>query len=341
MKLADFDYEIPAARIAQDPLEERDASRLLVVARGSGQRTHSVFRELPSLLRAGDLLVVNDTRVLPVRLIGRKADTGGRVELLLSHRHDATGEYTWRCIGQASKPIREGMRLVFGDVPAEVVASLGAGLYDVRFPGCDEDTLARVGQVPLPSYIRHEPSARDGERYQTVYARVPGSAAAPTAGLHFTPRVLEELERQGVRRASVTLHVGPGTFLPIRGEVEDHRMHEERYEVPHATAEAVAETRARGGRVVAVGTTSLRALESSAAGGGGVRAGEGTTSLFVFPGFRFNVVDALLTNFHLPQSTLLLLVCAFGGTDRVLAAYREAVERKYRFYSYGDAMLVS
>jgi S-adenosylmethionine:tRNA ribosyltransferase-isomerase len=340
MKLEDFDYEIPDACIAQEPLEARDASRLLVVDRATGGRTHRVFRELPSLLRAGDLLVVNDTRVLPVRLIGRKADTGGRVEFLLVHRLGAEGQHTWRCIGQASKPIREGMLLLFGDVRAEVVASRGEGMYDVRFPACDEDALAQVGRVPLPSYIRREPSAQDGERYQTVYARVPGSAAAPTAGLHFTQQILEELEGQGIRRASVTLHVGPGTFLPIRGEIGDHRMHEERYEVPSSTAEAIAETRARGGRVVAVGTTSLRALESCAAGGS-VRAGEGTTNLFVFPGFRFNVVDALLTNFHLPQSTLLLLVCAFGGTDRVLAAYREAVERRYRFYSYGDAMLVS
>jgi len=346
MKVSDFDFELPEALIAQAPVTPRDASRLLRLPPG-GPPEHRRFAELPQLLRAGDLLVFNDTRVIPARLLGVKAGSGGRVEMLLVEPMGAGVALPrrWRAMGQASKPIREGAALVFGDgaLGATVVRAEGEGFYllelDREGAGL-EAALARVGRLPLPPYIRREPDAGDAERYQTVFARHPGSAAAPTAGLHFTPALLEALAASGVERASVTLHVGPGTFLPIRGDsLEGHRMHEERYQVPPETVRAVAACRARGGRVVAVGTTAVRTLES-ASGPSGLAAGDGRTALFVRPGHAFRSVDALVTNFHLPRSTLLMLVCALGGTSRVLAAYREAVDAGYRFFSYGDAMLV-
>lgn len=342
MKVSDFDFELPEPLIAQVPVTPRDASRLLRLP-GEGPVQHRRFVDLPGLLRAGDLLVINDTRVIPARLVGRKASTGGKAELLLLEPLDGEFGARWRAMGQASRALQAGQLVQFGPLGAVVEASHGEGFYDVRFDregAALESALALAGSIPLPPYIRREPGAEDAERYQTIFARSPGSAAAPTAGLHFTPGVLSALEARGVARAAVTLHVGPGTFLPFRGEsLDEHRMHEERYLVPEGTALAYAACRERGGRVVAVGTTALRTLES-ACHDGRLTAGPGRTSLFVRPGYRFEAVDSLVTNFHLPRTTLLVLVCALGGTERVLAAYREAVQEKYRFFSYGDALLV-
>jgi S-adenosylmethionine:tRNA ribosyltransferase-isomerase len=341
MKLSDFDYALPEALIAQEPVAPRDASRLLALP-PEGPPSHLRFTELEGLLAPGDLLVFNDTKVIPARLVGRKA-SGGKVELLLCEPLEGGLGRRWRAMGQASKPIRAGAVLAFDGLEARVDAVEGEGFFSVtldREGPSLEAALARAGRIPLPPYIRRDPSAEDAVRYQTVLARAPGSAAAPTAGLHFTEPLLARLEARGVARTAVTLHVGPGTFLPIRGDsIEAHRMHGERYEVPAAAARAVAEARARGGRVVAVGTTSVRTLESAWRGEGLV-PGEGRTELFVRPGHVFRAVDALVTNFHLPRSTLLMLVCAFGGTERVLAAYREAVACGYRFFSYGDAMFL-
>jgi S-adenosylmethionine:tRNA ribosyltransferase-isomerase len=341
MKLSDFDYDLPEALVAQAPVSPRDASRLLVLP-PEGSPDHRRFADLPELLRPGDLLVFNDTKVIPARLVGTKP-SGGKVELLLCEPLEGGLGRRWRAMGQASKGIRPGTVLAFDGLSAEVDAAEGEGFYAVtldREGPALEAALARAGRIPLPPYIRREPSADDVERYQTVFARAPGSAAAPTAGLHFTDRLLAALAARGVARTAVTLHVGPGTFLPIRGgDLESHRMHAERWEVSAGSARAIAEARARGGRVVAVGTTSVRTLES-AFRDGAVQAGEGRTELFVRPGHVFHAVDALVTNFHLPRSTLLVLVCAFGGTSQVLAAYRGVVAARYRFFSYGDAMLL-
>jgi S-adenosylmethionine:tRNA ribosyltransferase-isomerase len=340
MRIEDFDYPLPEALVAQEPVEPRDASRLLVVPR-EGPAEHLVFRELADRLRPDDLLVLNDTRVLPARLVGTKA-TGGRCELLLVEPLDPA-EVRWRAMGQSSKPLRAGARVAFGVLAAEIEAAEGEGFFTVRFDrGGDalRAALEREGRLPLPPYIRRAPTEADRERYQTVVAREPGSAAAPTAGLHFTDDLLARIAERGVERAHVTLHVGPGTFLPVRGgDLDRHVMHEERYEIPPGTAAAVAACRARGGRVVAVGTTVVRTLES-AWEGTGLRTGPGRTRIFIRPGHSFRAVDALVTNLHLPRSTLLVLVCAFRGRERVLAAYAEAVERGYRFFSYGDAMLL-
>lgn len=285
--------------------------------------------------------MLNDTRVIPARLVGHK-ESGGRCELLLVADLGGAGD-RWRAMGQASKPLRPGSRLAFGALSAEVEAPEGEGFFRVRFDRSGPsllEALEREGRVPLPPYIRREPTDADRERYQTVLAREPGSAAAPTAGLHFTGRLLGRLAERGVSRATVTLHVGPGTFLPVRAEtLAGHRMHAERYHVPEETARAVAACRERGGRVVAVGTTTVRTLEASLAGGV-PRPGWGETDLFIHPGYPFRGVDGLVTNFHLPRSSLLMLVCAFGGRERVLDAYREAVTLGYRFYSYGDAMVI-
>jgi S-adenosylmethionine:tRNA ribosyltransferase-isomerase len=343
MNLSDFDYDLPEALIAQDPVSPRDASRLLVLPPGGGAPHHRTFAELDRLLSPGDLLVFNDTKVIPARLVGRKA-SGGKVELLLCEPLEGGLGRRWRAMGQASKPIRPGATVTLDGLAATVDAVEGEGFYLVTLDREGEallSALERAGRVPLPPYIRRAPSAGDRERYQTVWARSPGSAAAPTAGLHFTEPLLARLEARGVRRTAVTLHVGPGTFLPVRGDsLEGHRMHAERYEVPEAAAVEVAAGRARGGRVVAVGTTTVRTLES-AWDGARVAPGAGRTALFIRPGHAFRAVDLLVTNFHLPRSTLLVLVCAFGDRDRILAAYREAVARGYRFFSYGDAMLVT
>lgn len=342
MKISDFDYDLPEDLIAQEPIEPRDAARLLVVP-ASGPLAHRAITDLPELLAPGDLLVLNDTRVIPARLLGRK-ESGGKVELLLCEPLAGGLGRRWRAMGQASKPIRPGARLQFDGLAATVEASEGEGFYAVVLDreGPElESALERAGRLPLPPYIRRAPGAADRTRYQTVLARKPGSAAAPTAGLHFTPALLDRLAARGVERTTVTLHVGPGTFLPVRAErLDDHRMHGERYEVPEEAAAAVARARARGGRVVAVGTTSARTLESAWRDGRLV-PGEGRTELFIRPGHAFGALDALLTNFHLPRSTLLVLACALGGRERILAAYREAVARRYRFFSYGDAMLLT
>ncbi len=320
----------------------REASRLLVISRGGAPPRHARFTDLVDLLAPGDLLVFNDTRVIPARLVGRKV-SGGRCELLLTEPLDDPPRARWRAMGQASKPIRAGSRLVFGTLEATVDEVEGEGFFTVIFDrggAALHEALEREGRVPLPSYIRREPGPEDRERYQTVLAREPGSAAAPTAGLHFSHELLEELAARGIGHAAVTLHVGPGTFLPVRSEdVAAHRMHSERYHVGKEAAAAFEACRARRGRVVAVGTTAVRTLES-ALGAGELQPGWGRTSLFIRPGFHFRAIDALITNFHLPRSTLLMLVCAFGGHERILGAYGEAVAARYRFFSYGDAMVV-
>ncbi|HEX9242172.1 MAG TPA: tRNA preQ1(34) S-adenosylmethionine ribosyltransferase-isomerase QueA [Anaeromyxobacter sp.] len=342
MNLSDFDYELPERLVAQEPVTPRDASRLLVLPAGGGAPTHQAFGDLERLLAPGDLLVFNDTKVIPARLVGRRP-TGGKVELLLCEPLEGGLGRRWRAMGQASKPIRPGTRVELDGLAATVEAVEGEGFYRVALDREGEAlaaALEHAGRVPLPPYIRREPSAADRERYQTIWAREPGSAAAPTAGLHFTESLLARLAARGVARTAVTLHVGPGTFLPVRATtLEGHRMHAERYEVPVAAAAEVAACRARGGRIVAVGTTTVRTLES-AFDGERVAPGAGRTELFVKPGYAFRAVDGLVTNFHLPRSTLLVLVCAFGGRERVLDAYREAVRFHYRFFSFGDAMLL-
>jgi S-adenosylmethionine:tRNA ribosyltransferase-isomerase len=345
VKLSDFDYELPERLIAQEPLPRRDASRLMAVDRASGRVSHRSFRDLPALLHAGDLLVLNDTRVVPARLLGTKP-TGGKVEVLLLERVGGTDrEPIHRCLLDSSKPARPGTRIAFeGGVGARVLARSGEG-YEIALesPGGDPvGEFHRLGSVPLPPYIRRaarDPrEALDRERYQTVYAHRPGAVAAPTAGLHFTRALLAEIASRGVGVERLTLHVGPGTFLPVRVEnVEEHVMPAEDYDLPPATASAVERTRRNGGRVVAVGTTVVRALEFATEPDGTVRPGAGRCDLFIRPGYAFRSVDAMVTNFHLPRSTLLMLVSAFAGRERVLAAYRQAVNEGYRFYSYGDA----
>ncbi len=357
MRLSDFDFELPSAQIAQAPLPERDASRLMTLGRSTGAVAHHRFSDLPDLLRAGDLLVVNDARVIPARLLGRKAKTGGQVELLVVHpaapeptatalggRADALD---WICLGQASKGLKAGAELAFdGGLSATVLEALGGGEYRVRFTTAGgeplSEALGRAGRLPLPPYIERPPTDEDASRYQTVYARASGSVAAPTAGLHFTEALFARLRDKGIGKVPVTLDVGPGTFLPVReDEVDRHKMHAERYTVPPATAAAIREAKAEGRRVVAVGTTVVRTLEAaSEPDTGALREGPGETAIFIRPGYAFRQVDALVTNFHLPRSTLLMLVSAFAGREPTLAAYREAVASGYRFFSYGDAMFV-
>lgn len=342
MRVDEFDYDLPPELIAQEPLPERDASRLMVVDRDSGRWIHARFRDLPRFLRPGDCLVLNDTRVRPARLFGRRA-TGGQVEFLLL---DPLGDGRWLALGRPGRRLRAGTVAICGDdrplrVHVEEVRDGGERVIRLEPPSGEtvDETLQRLGRVPLPPYIRKE--LDDPERYQTVYAREEGSVAAPTAGLHFTPELLARLEAQGVRIAYLTLHVGVGTFRPVTVDrVEEHRMHAEFYRVEPATAAAINATRAQGGRVVAVGTTVTRTLETVAADDGTVRPGSGWTDLFIYPGYRFKAIDGLITNFHLPRSTLIMLVAALLGKERTLAAYREAVARRYRFFSFGDAMLI-
>ena len=337
MLVRDFDFELPADRIAQRPLA-RGASRLLVLDAQDAAR-HRSIGELPDLLRPGDLLVVNDTRVLAARLFARRVPGGARIELLLAERLDPV---TWDCLVRPGRKARPGVRLELSErLRAEVTGQGEEGRRRVVFSEPVEPHLETLGHVPLPPYIDRADEPEDRERYQTVWAREPGAIAAPTAGLHFSRELLAALDARGVERAAVTLHVGLGTFKPVTAElVHEHRMDAERWTVPEATAAALARARADRRRVVAVGTTVVRALESAAeAGDGAPAAGTGATELFIVPGYRFRVVDVLLTNFHLPRSTLLMLVSAFAGRERVLAAYREAVELGYRFFSYGDAML--
>ncbi len=346
MKPSDFDYDLPESAIAQEPCSARDDSRLMVLRAGDAEPEHRTFRDLPELLRTGDLVVLNDTRVLAARLAARKA-SGGRVEILLLETETGRPD-VWRCLLRASRKPGPGDRLAVTAGLDVVVLERHSDAFVVRLEAEDGNPgaiLERVGAMPLPPYIRRVPDdprkGKDRERYQTVYARVPGAVAAPTAGLHFTPALLEGVRRRGVRTASITLHVGAGTFLPVRtARIEDHVMHAERFDLPPATAHEVRDARERGGRVVAVGTTVARTLEHRALDDGSVEPGRGRCSLFIHPGFRFRVVDVLITNFHLPRSTLLMLVSAFAGRERILAAYRSAVEGGYRFYSYGDSMLV-
>jgi len=353
LSLSDYDFDLPPTLIARAPLERRDASRLLVLDRTTGAVAHRTFRDWPGLLRPGDVLVLNDTRVVPARLLGRKQGSGGRVELLLV-RPDADVDAAralsgaadalrWVCLGQASKGLRAGTVVELEGGTATVIESLGEGELRVRFEssGSVGALLERAGRVPLPPYVDREPTEEDRSRYQTVYARAEGSVAAPTAGLHLTPEMLDELQRRGVERRFVTLDVGPGTFLPVRTEDESaHRMHAERYHVPEETAAAVNLARRERRRIVAVGTTVVRTLET-AVEEGSVRPGSGTSRLFIRPPHAFQVVDALLTNFHLPRSTLLMLVSAFAGRENVLRAYRAAVVERYRFFSYGDATFIA
>jgi S-adenosylmethionine:tRNA ribosyltransferase-isomerase len=336
MRTEDFDFDLPDQLIAQHPPERRGASRLLHVApSGIADR---MFADLPGLLRAHDVLVLNDTRVLKARVFGKK-ETGGQVEVMVErvlNEHEVLAQV------RASKTPKPGSAFRLADAVDVTVLGRVGEFFHLRFggeAGVDE-VLERYGRLPLPPYITHAPGEQDEERYQTVFAREQGAVAAPTAGLHFDEAMLEQLRAQGVDIATVTLHVGAGTFQPVRAEhVKDHVMHTERYSVPQETVDAIRQAQAKGGRVVCVGTTSLRALESAAASGE-LKAGLGETDIFITPGYRFKVVDVLLTNFHLPRSTLLMLVCAFGGAERMFAAYRHAVAQEYRFFSYGDAMLI-
>jgi S-adenosylmethionine:tRNA ribosyltransferase-isomerase len=328
MLVSEFDYELPGELIAQRPAPQRTASRLLHLdARTGALRDHS-FADFPSLVEPGDALVVNDTRVIKARLAGRKK-SGGKIEVFLER---ALGAREALVLIRASHPPKAGSELAVGADVALTVLGREGDLYRVRFAQDTDGLLERFGAVPLPPYITHAPLPEDAERYQTVYAAVPGAVAAPTAGLHFDRETLKQIEARGAKVAKITLHVGTGTFQPVRSEqVEEHRMHSERYVIPAETAAAIA-----GRRVLAVGTTSLRALESAARTG--IASGE--TELFVYPGFEFKVVKRLLTNFHLPKSTLLMLVCAFGGKENIFNAYRHAIDERYRFFSYGDAMLI-
>ena len=338
MNLSDFDFELPQELIAQTPAAERTASRLLHLDGASGAIADRRFGDIVEQVAPGDVMVFNDTRVIKARLTGRKK-TGGKIEVLIERVLDAT-----HVLAQvrASHPPREGSVLVLADAVEAAVIDRRGEFYRLRFEDCSDvfAMLERYGALPLPPYIMHAPQADDEARYQTVYARTPGAVAAPTAGLHFDEPLLARLRERGVQFAHLTLHVGAGTFQPVRvQELAGHEMHSEWYHVPQDTADAVGQAQRRGGRVIAVGTTSLRALETAAAGGE-LRAGYGETRLFIVPGYRFRVVERLLTNFHLPKSTLLMLVSAFGGMDNIRRAYRHAVEARYRFFSYGDAMLI-
>ncbi len=352
--LDDYDYSLPAERIAQQPADRRDHSRLLVLDRAGGRLAHRHFHDITGYLRSGDVLVVNDTRVVCGRLVGRKP-TGGRVELLIldyaeALKHQAAGGApVARCLVKAAKPTRPGARLDFDQgLSAEVLAAEN-GMLTVRFDGAEdfEALVESIGHVPLPPYIRRpdaggeEIAAADRRTYQTVYAARNGAVAAPTAGLHFTDALLDEIRRLGVHIVPITLHVGYGTFLPVRvDDIREHRMHAERFCIPPETARQVNAAKAEGRRVIATGTTCVRTLEFCAAASGRLTAGEGDCDLFIYPGYRFKVVDAMITNFHLPRSTLLMLVSAFAGREAVLGAYRAAIENDYRFYSYGDGMMI-
>lgn len=341
LKKKDFYFELPGELIAQDPLEERSSSRLLVLDKKSGAIEHHVFRDIVSFLMPGDCLVLNNTKVIPARLLGEREGTGAHVEVLLLKRLEAD---IWETLVKPGKKCRPGTRLVFGGglLRAEVLETVEEGNRLIRFEyeGIWEEVLDRLGEMPLPPYITHK--LQDKNRYQTVYAKYEGSAAAPTAGLHFTRELLNEIAAKGVRLAYVTLHVGLGTFRPVKEEnVLEHHMHSEFYQVSEETADIINSTRRSGGRIICVGTTSCRTLESAADDNGVVRAGSGNTEIFIYPGYRFKVLDALITNFHLPESTLVMLVAALAGREHVLAAYEEAVREKYRFFSFGDAMFIT
>ena len=345
MKTHDFYFDLPPELIAQTPLQRRDGSRLLTLDKATGQWAHRHFYELPDLLRPGDCLILNDSRVLPARLLGSRirgdGTLGGACEVLLLIDR---GDNVWECLVRPGKKLRTGARVSFGEngeLTGEVAGEAEGGNRLVRFSyqGIFLEVLERLGRMPLPPYIKAE--LQDRERYQTVYARVSGSAAAPTAGLHFTPELLERIQAMGVSTGYVTLHVGLGTFRPVKEEeITDHDMHSEYCVIPQETADLINRTKARGGRVICVGTTSCRTIESWAAEDGSMEAKAGWTKIFIYPGYRFKVLDGLITNFHLPESTLIMLVSALAGREHVLAAYQEAVRERYRFFSFGDAMFV-
>ena len=340
MKTSDFYYDLPEELIAQDPLEDRTASRLLVLDRKTGAVKHKIFSDVIDYLNKGDCLVINNTRVIPARLIGEKEGTGGKVEVLLLKRR---ANDVWETLVKPGKKLKPGAKITFGDgrLRAEVleVVEEGNRLVKFHYEGIFEEILDSLGEMPLPPYITHK--LEDKEMYQTVYAKFDGSAAAPTAGLHFTKELLNKIEEKGIKIASITLHVGLGTFRPVKvDDVNNHHMHTEWYEVNAEAADIINETKRNGGRVICVGTTSCRTIESVADENGYMKAKTGETDIFIYPGYKFKVMDGLITNFHLPESTLVMLVSAFAGKENVLSAYETAVKERYRFFSFGDAMIL-
>lgn len=341
LKTSDFYFDLPEELIAQDPLEDRSSSRLLTLSKESGMVEHHIFREIVDYLNPGDCLVLNNTKVIPARLLGQKADTGAGVEVLLLKRHEGD---VWETLVKPGKKCRPGAKLIFGEglLKAEVLDTMEEGNRLIRFEyeGIWEEVLDRLGEMPLPPYITHK--LQDKNRYQTVYAKYEGSAAAPTAGLHFTPELLKRIEEKGVDIAYVTLHVGLGTFRPVKVDnILEHHMHSEYYQVSAEAAEKINNAKDKGKRVICVGTTSCRTIESAADENGRLQECCNNTEIFIYPGYKFKVLDALITNFHLPESTLVMLVSALAGRENVLAAYEEAVKEKYRFFSFGDAMFIS
>lgn len=340
MKTSDFNYNLPKELIAQDPLLKRSDSRLMLLDKSTGEIKHSVFREIIDYLNPGDCLVLNNTKVIPARLIGNREGKEGTIELLLLKRKEGD---IWETLARPGKKLRTGARVTFGEgkLTGEIVDVLSDGNRLVKFEhdGIFEEVLDSLGQMPLPPYITHE--LKDKNRYQTVYAKYNGSAAAPTAGLHFTTELLDAIKKKGVSIASVTLHVGLGTFRPVKvDDVSEHHMHTEFYQVNEEAADLINNTKADGGRIICIGTTSCRTIESASDESGIVHAGHGDTDIFIYPGYEFKVLDALITNFHLPESTLLMLVSALAGREHVLSAYEEAVNERYRFFSFGDAMFI-
>ena len=340
LKKSDFYYDLPEELIAQDPLSDRSSSRLLSLDKETGKTGHHSFKEILKFLKPGDCLVLNNTKVIPARLIGHKQETGAAIEVLLLKRKDKD---KWETLVRPGKKARPGAELIFGDglLKGRVVDVLEEGnrLVEFTYEGIFEEVLDKLGEMPLPPYITHK--LEDKSRYQTVYARYEGSAAAPTAGLHFTPELLSEIEKAGIKSAYVTLHVGLGTFRPVKEEnVLNHHMHSESYEITPEAAAMINETKKSGGRIICVGTTSCRTVESASDQRGILQAGSGNTEIFIYPGYRFKVLDGLITNFHLPESTLVMLVSALAGREQVLNTYQQAVEQRYRFFSFGDAMLI-
>lgn len=340
MDLKDFNYDLPEELIAQDPLEDRSSSRLMVLHKDTGRIEHKIFRDIIDYLNPGDCLVINDTKVIPARLMGIKEDTGAAIEVLLLKRN---ADDVWECLVKPGKKARTGARIVFGEglLVGEIVDVIEDGNRMIKFhyEGIFEEILDKLGQMPLPPYITHK--LQDKNRYQTVYAKNEGSAAAPTAGLHFTKELLEKIKEKGVNVVSITLHVGLGTFRPVKvDKIEEHHMHTETFNISKEAADTINRTRAAGGRVIAVGTTSCRALESAAADDGTIPARSGDTDIFIYPGYKFKAIDCLITNFHLPESTLIMLVSALAGRDNIMNAYETAVKERYRFFSFGDAMFI-
>ena len=340
MDLKDFNYDLPEELIAQDPLEDRSSSRLMVLHKDTGRIEHKIFRDIIDYLNPGDCLVINDTKVIPARLMGIKEDTGAAIEVLLLKRNV---DDVWGCLVKPGKEARTGARIIFGEglLVGEIVDVIEDGNRMIKFhyEGIFEEILDKLGQMPLPPYITHK--LQDKNRYQTVYARNEGSAAAPTAGLHFTKELLEKIKEKGVNVVSITLHVGLGTFRPVKvDKIEEHRMHTETFNISKEAADTINRTRAAGGRVIAVGTTSCRTLESAAADDGTIPARSGDTDIFIYPGYKFKATNCLITNFHLPESTLIMLVSALAGRDNIMNAYETAVKERYRFFSFGDAMFI-